>query len=347
MTLNSECHATKLAMTFIPYRPRFQTLLLVTAQVAVLYSAAALAQSLRDGRIACIPDSPVVTSGGAVHVGAYAVAPTGDHLQYMWTQSGGQISGAGPGTWPRITWNFKDTPSGIYTATVTVTSGGKRLGECSVQVAVVEPERGKVEAPAVRTSGRAFLVAGAKEDAGYGLYSYLLFGAPPTDSTRARYLKAIQAYLSLIQTITDLRTYRAANKLNITYLPVKVKPPDSPTVDWLLANYDFTRARILLDQLSPAYQTGPYFLSALTPLSGLPSTPHDHLFQDLSLVPTEPQDLVTWWVRAFLNQAAQEQFWQPQTGELLALKLRTMISVEAAALPEVQTQLASWLKWAK
>jgi len=315
--------------------------------MVALYSAAARAQTAPDSRVACIPSSPIVRFGEAVGVSAYAVASAGERLQYRWTQSGGQISGAGPGTSPKITWNFKDTPSGIYKATVTVSSAGKKLGECSVQVTVVEPERGVGEAPATRTTGRAFLVAGAKEDAGYGLYSYLLFGAPPTDSTRARYLKAIQAYLTLMQTINDLRSYRPANKLNITYIPVKARPADSPTADWLLANYDYTRARILLDLLSPTYQTGPYFVSALTPLSGLPAMPHDHLFQNLSLAPTEPKDLVTWWVQAFLNQAAQEQFWQPQTGEMLTLKLRTMISVEAAALPEVQTQLANWLKWAK
>jgi len=320
--------------------------LTIIALMVALYSAAAWAQTATDSRFACIPSSPIVRAGEALGVSAYAVASAGERLQYMWTQSGGQISGAGPGT-PKITWNFKDTPSGIYKATVTVSSAGKKLGECSVQVTVVEPERGVGEAPAARTTGRAFLVAGAKEDAGYGLYSYLLFGAPPTDSTRARYLKAIQAYLTLIQTINDLRSYRPTNKLNITYIPVEARPADSPTAEWLLVNYDFTRARILLDLLSPGYHTGPYFISALAPLSGLPSMPHNYLFQDLSLVPTQPQDLVTWWVGAFLNQAAQEQFWQPQTGELLALKLRTMISVEAVALPEVQKQLASWLQWAQ
>jgi hypothetical protein len=213
-------------------------------------------------------------------------------------------------------------------------------------VTVVEPERSNPNTVS-RITARAFLATGTKEETGYGLYSYLLFGSSPTDSERARYLKAIQAFLILIQTVTDLRDYRSANKLNITYVPVKIQPTSAPTAEWLLANYDFARARVLLDLLSSRYQTGPYIVSALTPLSNLQAIPRDHLFQDLSLVPTKPEDLLSWWIRAFLNQAAQEQFWKPQTGELLALKVRTMISVEAVALPEVQKKLASWIAWAK
>jgi hypothetical protein len=315
------------------------------ALLTVLLSVATLAQVAPAGRIACIPERPIVHAGEAMRVRAFVSAPAGDRLQYTWTATVGEISGTGN----EATWNFQSALSGIYTSTVTVASAGTKLGACSVQVTVIEAERGSVEAaPAEkRKSARAYLVMGSKEDPGYGLYSYLLFGSPPTDSARARYLKAIQAYLTLIQTVTDMRAYKPASKLNITYLPVKVRPPDSPSADWLLANYDFARGRILLDLLSPRYQTGPYFISALTPLSGVEAIPHDHLFQDLSLVPAEPEDLLSWWIRAFLNQAAQEQFWQPQTGELLALKLRTIISVEAAALPEVQRQLASWIAWAK
>jgi hypothetical protein len=257
----------------------------------------------------------------------------------------GNISGAEN----EARWNFQDVPSGVYKSTVTVTSAGERLGECAVQVTVIEPERGApdVEAPAHHTAARAFLVPEMKEEAGYGLYSYVLFGSAPTESTRARYLKAIQACLTMIPTVAELRNYRPASKLNVTYIPVKVRPNDAPTAEWLLSNYDFARARVLLDLLSARYQTGPYIVSVLTPLSQFQAIPQDHLFQDMSLVPTEPDDLVSWWVRAFLNQAAQEQFWKPQTGEMLTLKLRTMLSVEAAALPEVQKQLASWIAWAK
>ena len=352
-----------------------RTLALAIALVAVMECVAA-GQIIPAGRIACIPERPIVYAGEKIGYSVFVLDPARAHLQYAWTATMGQISG----TANQVTWSFQGALSGISTSTVTVTSAGRKLGECSVQVTVIKPAPSPTEVPVSRPppaakpapqqrppqqsrpapqphqtsrpgqpriTARAFLVKGTAEDAGYGLYSYLLFGSPPTDSTRPRYLKAVQAYLTLIQTVTDMRAYRSADKLNITYLPVRVRTPDSPAAEWLLENYDYARARVLLDLMSSSYQTGPYFVSTLTPLSSLQTIPHDHLFQDLSLVPADPQDLLSWWIRAFLNQTAQQQFWQPQTGELLALKLRTIISVEATGLPEVQKQLASWIAWAK
>jgi hypothetical protein len=309
-------------------------------------SAASSPQAVAGWQIACNPDKPIVHSGEDLGLHVFVAGPASQTLRYAWTATGGKIVGEGKG----VRWNFNGAMSGIYTSSVVVSSAGKKLGECSVQVTVIEAERGGGE-PATseeaRVTARAFLAKGQKETAGYGLYSYLLLGSPPTEATRPRYLKTIQAYLSLIQPVTDLRDYVATSKLNVTYLPVKVQAPDPPTAEWLLANYDFARARILLNLLSPSYQTGPYIVSTLVPLSIASAMPAQYLFQDLSLVPVEPQDLLSWWVRAFLNQAAQQRFWQPQTGELLALKLRTMISVEAMALPEVEKQLGSWIAWAK
>ena len=296
-------------------------------------------------QIACIPQQPIVHVGEDVELTAFPPAPAITRFQFIWKTTGGEIIGSGK----RVTWSFRGMMSGVYTSTVTVTNGEKTLGDCSIQVTVIEVERGTPEttAPLPRTTARAFLIAGGKEDTGYGLYSYLLFGSPPTGSARDRYLKAIEAYLGLLPTVEDLRRYRPATKLNITYLPVKARPTNLPKAEWVLENYDYARARVLLDVVSSRYQTGPYIVSTLTPLSSLQALPHDHLFQDLSLVPTQPDDLLSWWIRAFVSQAAQEQFWKPETGDLLALKVRTMISVEAAALPEVQKQLASWIAWVK
>lgn len=313
--------------------------------VAVFMLAAATALAQPSSKIACIPQRPTAHTGEEIRISAFALAPAGAHLQFAWSATAGRISGTGN----EATWSFQDVLSGIYTSTVTVTSAGETFGICTVQMTVTEPERSApaAEAPSPRTTARTFLAPEMKEEAGYGLYSYLLFGTAPTESTRARYLKALQACLTMIPTVAELRQYKPAAKLNVTYIPVKVRAPDAPTAEWLLANYDFPRARVLLDLLGARYQTGPYIISVLTPLSPLQALPQDHLFQDMSLVPTQPDDLLSWWIRAFLNQAAQEQFWKPQTGELLTLKVRTMLSVEAAALPEVQKQLTSWIAWAR
>jgi hypothetical protein len=323
--------------------------------LVLLHAASSMALVLPPGDIVCVPQQPIVHSGEEVGIRAFVAAPARTHLRYEWKATAGQISGSGD----EVMWSSKEVLSGVYTSTVTVLDGGTALGECSVQLTVIEAERGNpgigagrgnpgAEAPAPpRSTARTFLAPGMKEEPGYGLYSYLLFGSPPTESTRPRFLKAIQACLEMIPTAAELRQYRPASKLNILYVPVKVRAEDSPTAEWLLDHYDFVRARVLLDLLSPRYQTGPYIVSVLTPLSSLQAIPQDHLFQDMSLVPTDPQDLLSWWIRAFLNQAAQEQFWKPQTGEMLTLKVRTMLSVEAAALPEVKSQLASWITWAK
>jgi hypothetical protein len=56
-------------------------------------------------------------------------------------------------------------------------------------------------------------------------------------------------------------------------------------------------------------------------------------------------DIISWWVREFLNQAAQERYWEPRTAELFALKIRTTIGVLAEGLPDVQKALTDWVSW--
>ncbi len=328
------------------YKADYKAFLLAVAVVCTLVSSVGWAEAGsagHGGQIACQPDKPTARPGDVLRVRVFALAPGGQTTEYIWTATAGSIHGVGA----EATWSLKGVLSGIYTAKVRITSSGRTLGECSAEVVVIEAERGAPETPAARESARAFLVTGEKEKAGFGLYSYFLLGSPPVDATRPRYLKAIQAYLNLIQTVSDLQEYIAPGKLNITYLPVKVAAPASPSAEWLLSNYDYARARMLLDLFSTSARTGPYIVSTLAPLSGAVAIPSNHLFQDLSLVPVAPEDLMSWWISAFMNQAAQERFWEPQAGEMLALKLRTMISVEAIALPDVQKQLATWISWAK
>ena len=81
-----------------------------------------------------------------------------------------------------------------------------------------------------RETGRAFLVDIQKEDPGYGLYSYLLFGSPPdTDIVYKRYLQAITSYMKLIIDVKELRKYISTQELNITYLPITLPPPSNPS----------------------------------------------------------------------------------------------------------------------
>lgn len=290
--------------------------------------------------ISCSPETPVVEIGSAVRLRAFVSSPAQQGLQYSWTATAGKIQGSDD----RPIWRLNGVLSGRYQAKVVVSRGGRKLGECSLQLIVLETQRSSVPS---RESARSFLIKDQDEESGYGLYSYLLFGSPPTEANRKRYLKAIEAYIKLLLPLKDLQDNVAHGKLNVTYFLTKTVPPSSPTSEWLLANYDFARARILLDLLPGNHRQGPYLISALAPLSTGSSLPKQYLFQDLSQVPTEPNDLLSWWVLEFENQAAQEQFWEPPTGEHLALRLRTTISVLAAGLPEVEEQLHSWIVWAK
>jgi len=140
-----------------------------------------------------------------------------------------------------------------------------------------------------------------------------------------------------------LGDYVAHARLNITYLPLETAAPESADAAWYLDHYDYARARVLLDFLPGNRRDGIYLVSSLKPLSGGPNPPY--LLQDFSTLPTEPPDLISWWVREFLNQAAQEQFWEPKTMEHFVLNLRTTISVLAIGLPEVQKAVTGWVSW--
>jgi hypothetical protein len=87
--------------------------------------------------------------------------------------------------------------------------------KCFLQVLVEKPEGRGI-------TGWALLLSGAKEKPDYGLYSYILFGSRPTDASRSeRYLKTLEAYVSLAESIASLEASGIArHRLNITYLPV-------------------------------------------------------------------------------------------------------------------------------
>jgi hypothetical protein len=288
--------------------------------------------------VACSVDKPVVEEGGSVFLRAWAGVRKDETPAYVWTTTIGKISVVGQ----EGHWDFGGvTPSPRpLEATVRVTTPAGVTATCSVQVVV---ERKSQPIARGQETGRSFLAKGKNEEKKYGLYSYLLLGAPPTASNRERYVKTIDAFLGSIVEISALEDYIQRSKLNITYLPVVDVPTSKPSVDWILEHYDYARARALLNPLPGSLREGPYFISAMTPLdSG--AAPKEYLFQDLSAVPANA-DLISWWVREFLNQAAQERFWEPRTGGLLVLKLRTTIAALAIGLPDVRKGLDTWISW--
>ena len=289
----------------------------------------------RAATIACSPERPLVSLDSAVTLRVWGGQEPGKTAQYTWTASAGTMQGQGP----QVLWSLKGLSSGIFTAEVRVGEATEQGAVCSMQVVVAESERG----PEVkRETGRSFLVKGAREAGGYGLYSYLLLGSPPSDAMRDRYLKILQAYLGIINDINDFGEYvTSREKLNITFLPIGAQAEDNATAAWLVEHYDYARARVYLDLLPGSRRDGIYLVSCSKPLSEGANPPY--LLQDLSTIPVTPEDLASPWVREFLNQAAQDRFWEPRTMDNLILKLRTTIAVLAIGLPDVQNSLRKWI----
>ncbi len=286
--------------------------------------------------LTCSAQTPTVPLGGAVTVKAWASPPGGRSVRYLWTATAGRIEGKGA----EARWSLAELRPGTFAAIVTAADGQSVSPECVVRVTVRRDAQGRGMS---RETGRFFLVAGQAEAPGYGLYSYFLLGAPPSEASRERYLKALEAYLSLIPDVVSLEEYVPRAELNIFYLPVRTAPTEPVTAQGVLESYDYARARSVLRGLPGQNRDGPYIVAALRPMSGATAgTPSSYLFQDLSSVPPH---LAASWVKEFLNQAAQERFWEAKKGAQFAQRLRATVGVMGAGLPEVKKSLDSWIAW--
>jgi tetratricopeptide (TPR) repeat protein len=202
-----------------------------------------------------------------------------------------------------------------------------------------------LEPPATRglLSGRAFLLRDHQAPDGYGLYSFLLFDGPPrNEAERARYLKALEAYLLVLQPMTELERHRRRSQLNVTLNPVTRdvelsadlidEEQAARTAVRILDAYDFARASAFLDDINQGTgRSGPYLVSAFPATSGARGT---RLFLDMSHV---APGQVWEWTRTFCWLAAQERSWSEVALRKLALNLRNAIAIaESNASPLVR-----------
>lgn len=217
-------------------------------------------------------------------------------------------------------------------------------------------------APAAGETAHDFLLG--SEQAGYGLYSYLLFGVKASESVpaaRARNLAVAKVFLSMAGTLsaTSSNKFTKLDKanLNVTYIPMRMSPATGiPETGWLLENYNYARARKFLDRLAPELKkrhlikrerlgNGPYLVSVNQPLSQSKGAIDHVLFMDLSWV---PENVAAIWTRLFLDQGAQVEFWKERTAQERLLRLRS--EIEVAAIADVQVQqtfhdgVRKWLK---
>ncbi len=335
---------------------RTRSLLLFSLVPFLSASAFAGQSSNAAPRVVCSLDRPVVATYGFVK--ATALADTPQSVEYRWKAQGGSFVAKTPDAYtdlsgPAVTeatgatvqWVPHGARAGSYSLAATVQDANGIFGSCSLSVVVAQDERSvlnyNARTPEIdRRIEGALLIKDRSERKGYGLYSYLLIAAPPVGPDKDRVQKFIQTYLDQILAVKALESYFKSSQLNLTYLPVDSEPPDKVTVDWVLDHYDYARAQFLLASFPEKHGSGPFIVSALHPVGGPGTVTGHYVFEDLSSV---PPSAIQFWIQQFMSQTAQERFWQPNTLDAVALRLRTAISIAAAGLPDARNAVASWI----
>jgi hypothetical protein len=310
-------------------------------------------ESTNEMNMICLTEQPAIVEGGSVGLRVWVSTPEGQPIAqpitFQWQVTEGRIQGTGADVrWDLTTVTIE--PTELHKKVVaTVKATAPRLGDarCPVEVFI-----GKEEVPASKTRGlrisaRRFLLPNKTEKPEYGLYSYLLFSAPPqNEEENARYLRVLGACLSVMRDIDEiLNRQQPPRELNATYIPV-TKVPKSGKLDaeWAenaLAVYDYAAAQILLSKLDTTYQRGPYLISVLKPLSKSDSPVPVHLLQDFTgVVPDHASN----WVKQFTYLAAQQRGWTDQSLRRVDLTMRNLIAVAGIVTPEVAGALKTMIQ---
>lgn len=323
--------------------------------VVALHAPIALAQTDPQNKVLdliCITDRPAIVEGESTSLQAWAAMqdgqPPAQSVSVVWQVSEGTIQGTGSD----VRWNLSNVsivPGELHKkvkATVKTTATGLAEATCSVEVFVGKKEQVGQEDPprAIETRGglrsaRRYLLPNEKEEAGFGLYSYLLFSVPPgTDEDKARYLKTLLSCLRMMQGVEEhLARHRRPSELNATHIPVKAVPTYNKDLEKWAANvldlYDYTTAQKLLDKLDKTYRRGPYLISVLKqPLSNGDTPIPVHLLQDLT---GKVPELVSQFVDFFTYRAAQQRTWTDESFQRFRLTLRNLIAVASKVGPGV------------
>jgi hypothetical protein len=293
--------------------------------------------SAADSSLVCVASRPSASPLDTVTVRVLTDSGTAAR-GYRWTATGGEIV-AGDST---ARWILERAGLGVYTATAQP-QGGVAASRCSVRIVVVPPKGhmgGTLRA-------RAYLAPDQREDTGFAVYSYLLFGARPDSASLSRFRLAIAEFVRLSE---DIDAFHAAQKqdrgaFNMNYMPV-TRAVQQPNPDTVLKYYDYAAAQSLLRKLPGRIAGGPYLVSVpRTPLSRLDSLPPRSIVQDLSTV---PDAVVAPWVRRFLDLATQQRFDDGASMHGFVLSLRTAIGVAALGLSDVTDSLMKWKEtWGK
>jgi len=185
--------------------------------------------------------------------------------------------------------------------------------------------------PRLRGSVRDELLRGDDEAPNFGAYSYVLFGAPPSNNLeRDRYLSVLRAWARAIEPMdNDWKQY--ARTLNITYVPVRCVLYRHEAPDSLLANYDYERASSILFRLGGAKGRGPFIVSIMHSIDNLEAG-DDILWQDLGRTAPKLCDLR---MSCFLNVVRAPRHWHEAGLEAFLIQIREALAQAGAATPAV------------
>ena len=306
--------------------------------------------------VLCLTEQPAIIMGESARLRAWASTADGkpikQPIKFEWQVPEGFIQGKGAD----VRWDLSAVKIELNEShkklVATVKATAPSLGEvrCPVEVfigkrEVAKPEPGSSDDRSGLISARLYLQPGETEESGYGLYSYLLFSAPPKNKEEeTRYLKTIESLVTLGDIEEFLKRHVRPSQLNATFIPVtKVPEPGKSHAESavkVLSAYDYTAAQILLNKLDKIYQRGPYLISVLKPLSGTAAPVH--LFQDLTgVVP----DLAWNWIEFFTYRAAQERSWKEESLKRFGLTMRNLIAVGGKVTPDVLSGLEKMIQF--
>jgi hypothetical protein len=253
----------------------------------------------------CAPSVPIATPGDTIRLHAWATPLDAGKSVYAWTVSSGEVLPSGANV---FTWKLTAASTGPNTADGELRIGSKVQARCLVEIQVAQ-----WPTPA---NDSGLLLPDTPEPEGAGLYNYLLISSPANQPLTA---SALSSWLALNAPIADLRTILKPTESIVLSLPVLEKPSVAPSAEWTLKHYDFPHARTLLEKAFPGSKPGIYIVSSLQPLSK--SRP-PYLIQDLSAA---TPSLVSQWVEAFINEAAQERSWTSPSVASLVDQLRSTL----------------------
>ncbi len=335
-------------------------------RLAATLAITAFGAAAQNGMV-CLPSAPAAQTGSSITLKAWYAAQEGATATFKWSATEGKVRLSKGAT----IWDLHGARPGTAYADADAIVNGAKAASCTVELRVEgeqappsrevpqtststpapppppppAPAPGPAPAPPERIAitGRALLVPDQKEPDGFGLYSYILIGAPPAAADRDRYTAVFEAALRLLRPVNELAHYLKISQLNATWIPVKSLPANDPDPKWLVDNYDYSEGAANLVRAGIRNTAGIYIISVRAPLShATPMRPF--LVQDLSHIPAP---LASTWVTLFINQAAQEHFWTPNTIDEMVAKMRLVIALSAEGVPAIKTAVATWINISK